>query len=84
MQELVTGIAGLAGLIEKGGIIGVLLIGIAVLVYERQTRVKELVKTYRQRDKARLVCVRYKGALDTAGIRVDTADIDVMFGEEAT
>ncbi len=80
MQELITGITGLAGLIEKGGIIGVLLIGIAVLVYERQQRVKELMKTYRQRDKARLISVRYKSALDSRDIKVETSDIEAMFG----
>jgi len=39
----------------------------------------ELKKAYRQRDRERLLSVRYRSALDSANIRVDVSDVLAMF-----
>lgn len=65
----------LAALIEKLGVIGVLLIAVIWLVYERLRLLKEVTATYKQRDRWRLACVKYKAACDQAHIAVDTSDL---------
>lgn len=73
--ELLSALPQLAALIEKLGVIGVLLIAVTWLIYERLRLVKDLTKTYAQRDRWRLACVKYKAACDQAHIHVDTTDL---------
>lgn len=78
----------LAGQVEKLGIIGLMFIVIGVEAWALVKYRKELVRTFRQRDRARMISIRYKGALDHNGIKVDVSDIEQMFkddiAEEAT
>lgn len=83
MPDIVTPLVGYAGLIEKGGIIGVMLIFIAVLVYEVIRLRKILTSTYRERDKARLALIKCRAALDFANIKVDLSDVADLIGDEA-
>lgn len=79
MQELVGAVASFAGVIEKGGIIGVMLIITGLLARYSWSLRKQLVVAYRQRDRARMMQSRFKGALDYNKIAVDVSDIDQMF-----
>lgn len=83
MQDLITAIPALSGLIEKGGIIGVLLVFSGVMVWEILRLRGELSKTYQQRDKARYAVVKCRAALDAAGIKVDLTDIADLIGGDA-
>lgn len=71
MQELIAQLPIISGIVEKGGIIGLLLLIMAVLIWERTRLVKELTSTYRDRDKNRLGFVICKGACDANNIKVD-------------
>lgn len=82
MLELIQALPQLAALIEKLGTIGVLLIAVAFLVWERLRLTKLLGRAYRSRDKARLKAERYRHACTGAGVAVDTSDIDAMFANE--
>jgi hypothetical protein len=80
----------LVGLIEKGGVIGLLVIFCGVLIWEirrgRETVNKmreELAKVYGQRDRCRLAFVKCKAACDAAQVKVDLSDISDMLGEGA-
>lgn len=82
MQELVSGIASLSGVIEKGGIVGVMLIATAFLGWWCMKLRKQLALVFRQRDFARAVQFRYKGALDNAKLTVDISDIEKLFEKD--
>lgn len=73
--ELLSAIPALAGLVEKAGVVGLLLIVIGMLIYERLRLLKELTKTYSQRDKWRLAYVKCKDALDHHQIKIDLTDL---------
>lgn len=79
MQEIIAAIPALSGLIEKGGMIGILVVLIYFLVREILRLRKELAMAYAQRDRERLISVRYRSALDNAGLKVDVTDILAMF-----
>lgn len=81
--DLIGSLPQLAALIEKLGVIGVLLIAVAWLVYERLRLVKQGMRTYRQRDRWRQISERYRGAILAAGAAVpDIADIDRDFASD--
>lgn len=81
--ELLSSLPALAGLIEKAGIIGVLLLAVVWLVMERLRLIKQGAKTFRQRDKARLIAERYKAALLGAKLALpDISDVDALFRED--
>lgn len=82
MQELVGVIASLSGVIEKGGIVGVMLILTAFLGRYSWSLRKQLAIVFRQRDRSRMIQIRYKGALDNAKIPVDISDIERIFQED--
>jgi hypothetical protein len=84
VQELVTQLPLLSGLIEKGGIVGVMLIVIAFLIYDRMRLVKRLEKTFAERDLARAIQIRQKSMIDGAGLKVDLTDIYEMFKQQPT
>lgn len=73
----------LAGQVEKLGIIGLMCVASGVMAWALVKYRKELARTYRQRDRCRLICVRYKGALDNANIVVNITDIEEMFKTDA-
>lgn len=82
MQELVSAVAALAGIVEKGGIIGLLVIAVAFAFWWIHQLRKELIRTYRQRDFCRQVRARYRFALDNAGITVKIDDIESEMKED--
>lgn len=85
MQDIVAAIPAVSAVIEKGGIIGVLLIVCTLLVWEVLRLRKELARTYLQRDKWRLAFVTVKGAADHAGAKYDLSMLaDLIGGEDAT
>lgn len=79
--DALSALPALAGLIEKLGVIGLLLVAVVWLIYERLRLMKELKTTYTQRDRWRLACVKYKAATDAAGIKVDTTDLADLIGD---
>lgn len=73
--ELLAALPQLAALVEKLGVVGLLLVAVGWLIYERLRLMKEVVKVYAQRDRWRLACVKYRDACDHHGIKVDTSDL---------
>lgn len=82
LAELLSALPQLAGILDKAGVIGALLIGVGVLFYERRRLMRQNVKVYRQRDRARLKEQRYLSRLQAEGIAVDVSDIDKLFEED--
>jgi hypothetical protein len=81
--ELLTALPQLGGLVEKLGVIGLLLAVVAWLINDRLRLLKELMNSYKERDKARLKGERYRSELTAHSIAVpDTADIDLQFQPE--
>lgn len=72
----------LAGVVDKAGVVGLLILACAYLAWDRNRLQKEGRRTYRQRDKARLERERYKSACVNNQIVVDVSDIDKMFQED--
>ena len=82
--EIITSAGQLAPLVEKLGVLGLLLIGVAWLIYERQRLMKLSAKTYRQRDMARQILERYRSTIVAAGIDLpNTDDIHREFAADA-
>lgn len=84
MQEIVGVIASFSGVIEKGGIVGVLLITSGTLGRWCFQLRKQLGRVYRQRDFARAVQFRYKAILDINKLTVDIRDIEKQFEDDKT
>ena len=79
--DFLSALPAVAALVEKLGVIGVLLIAIGWLVNERLRLLRELVGAYKQRDRWRLAAVKYKSACDNhePPIKVDVSDLaDLM------
>lgn len=83
MQELLTALPTVSALIEKAGLVGVLIIIAGVLAWEIYRLRGELGKCYRERDRARLAVVKCRAALDAHNIKVDLSDIADLVGAEA-
>lgn len=73
--ELIQALPQLAAIVEKLGVVGLLLVAVTWLVYERMRLLKEVVSAYKQRDRWRLACTKYRDACDHHGIKVDTSDL---------
>lgn len=71
MGDVVGALPQLASLIEKGGVVGLLIIITGVLGHEVWRLRKELAKQYGIRDKYRLGFALCKQALDNANIKID-------------
>lgn len=82
MQEILTSVPAFAKVIEQAGIIGLLVIVLAFLLWERTKRTRELNRVYVQRDWCRQVSARYKFALDREGIKVDISDLEQQRKED--
>jgi hypothetical protein len=90
VSEIIAALPALSGVIEKGGIIGLLLIVAGVLCWEivrgrkaLAEKATELAKVYAQRDKWRLAFVKCKAACDSAGVKVDLTDLAGLLEEGA-
>lgn len=81
--EAISALPQLAGLVERLGIIGLLLLAVVWLVYERKRLMKDKAGVERQRDRWRLAYVKCKAACDAANppIRVDLTDLQDLVGE---
>ena len=74
----------LAGIIEKGGIVGLLVIICAFLLWQLVRYQKELVKAYRERDRWRIAFVKAKATCDNVvpPIKIDLSDLNEIVGYE--
>lgn len=85
MEAILSSLPQLVDVIQKAGVVGVLLIACGVLVYEiRRGRTREhnlrseLAAVYGQRDRALLAVVKCKTLLEANKISVDLADVQAM------
>ena len=71
-------------LIEKLGVIGLLLVAMYFLIRELLRLRAELNKCYKQRDAARYAVVRYKTVCDSLipPVKVDLSDIEDLLKED--
>lgn len=90
MDALLGTLPQLAGLIEKGGVVGVMLIVCVVLVYEiRRGRTTahalrgQLQEVYTQRDKALLALMKVKTICEAKNIKVDFSDVEALLPKVA-
>lgn len=88
MDGILGSIPQLAGIVEKGGIIGLLLIVCAVLVWEirrgrrlMHERQDELAAVYGQRDLALLAVVKLKTVCEAHDIKVDLSDLQDLLAK---
>lgn len=81
MAEILGALPQLSGLIEKGGVVGLLIIALGVLVYEIRRLRRELTLQYQLRDKYRLGFVLCKQACDSAGLKVDLSALSDLLKE---
>ncbi len=83
MEAILGSLPQLVEIVQKGGVVGVLLLALGVLGYEVIRLRKELTKTYALRDKWRTGFVICKAALDFNSIKVDLASMQDVLKEEA-
>lgn len=88
-MDLINALPQLVALIEKGGVIGLLMLACAVLVWEirrgrrlAHEKADELQKIYAQRDRARLALVKCKALCDAAGVKFDLSDMANLLGDD--
>jgi len=83
--EFISALPALAATVEKLGVIGVLILVVGWLIWDRLRLLKELTKTYAQRDRWRLACVKYRAACENAEppIHVDISDLADMIETNA-
>ena len=75
METILQTIPQLTAIIEKGGIVGLLVIICGFLLWQLIRYQKELSSTYRQRDRWRLAFVKAKSVCDGANLKVDLTDL---------
>jgi hypothetical protein len=84
-HELLQALPQLSGIVEKLGVVGLLLVAVGWLIYERLRLLKELRAAYRDRDRARLKSERYRNTLTAHDVAIpDVTDIDLQFQGDAT
>ena len=74
-MEIVSAVTQLGPLIEKGGVVALLVLMIVVVGWDWWRLRKELAKVYAQRDRALLGLVKCKTILESKQITVDLSDI---------
>ena len=79
--EVISLIPHIQGLIEKLGIVGVLLVILGYGVWDRLRLLKELRATYRARDKWRLAYTKAHSKLAANDLHVDLSDMADLLGE---
>lgn len=80
MEQIVAALPQLAELVNKGGVVGLLLLVCGVLVYEVNRLRKQSALTFAERDAYRLHYALYKAACDRENIRVDTSALQAIPG----
>jgi hypothetical protein len=83
MESIFSSLPALAGLIEKGGIVGVLLIACGAMIWEIRRLRKDLTRVYAIRDKWRTGYTICKAALDFNKITVDLSMMQDVEKEDA-
>lgn len=78
METLIEQLPKYADLLQKAGVIGVLLIALAVMGAEMLRLRKQSVRTFAERDAYRLAYVVYKSACDREKITVDTSALQAL------
>lgn len=78
MDTLIEQLPKFADLIQKSGVVGLLLIICGVLVNEVRRLRKTAAQVYAERDGYRLAYVIYKGACDGAGLRPDLTALHAL------
>jgi len=78
MADFIASLPQLAGVIEKGGVIGLLIIITAVLGHEVWRLRKDLSKQYALRDKYRLGFTLCKAELDRQNIKIDLSEMNAV------
>lgn len=78
MVEIIGALPSLAGLVEKGGVIAVLIIIIVVLVKEVVRLRAEIKAAYVSRDKYRVGFAICKAECDRANIRIDLSLVNEL------
>jgi hypothetical protein len=77
-MDLVATLPQFVDVIQKAGVVGVLLIVCGVLVIERQRLVKEQKTIFAERDAYRLAYALYKAECDRNGLHVDTTALQAL------
>jgi hypothetical protein len=73
MEQLLTALPQLADIVQKGGVVGLLLIVCGVLVWEVARLRKQAAQIFAERENYRLHYAVHKQACDQHGIKVDTS-----------
>ena len=86
LNEVLTLVPKVADIVEKAGIIGILLVVCGVLGWALWKRTAELSAVYRQRDKWRLAFVQAKSILvaEKLDSRLNLSDMEDLLGKETT
>lgn len=82
MEALLSSVPQLIDIVQKGGIVGVLLAIVVWQYLDRARLQKEARKTYKQRDHARLCFTIVKAAADTARVPYDLRPADDLLKED--
>lgn len=80
----ISALTGLAALVEKGGVIAVLILIIGVLVYEIRRLRTESRAAFASRDKYRIGFAICKSECDRAGIKPDLSMLSDLLDEHGT
>ena len=74
--EALTAIPQFVAIIEKLGVVGLLIIAVAWLIYERLRLVKQNSRTFIELERERLIAERYRGKLEAVKVAIpDVTDI---------
>lgn len=73
-SEIVNAFTALAPLVDKLGVVGLLVFAVVGLIWERLRLVKQGAKTFRQRDAAKLIQERYRAQIIATGQHLPTID----------
>lgn len=82
-MDILSAIPQLASLVEKGGVVGLLLLIGGVLVWEVRRLRRELSTVYQQRSRLALFVVKLKTICEMNKIQVDLSDVQNLLPEHA-
>ena len=74
-SEFIQALPQLQSIIEKLGVVGLLIIALGWLSYERVRLLKEATACYKSREKWRVAYAKCKAALEAANIKIDLTDL---------
>lgn len=82
--EILAVLPQLGEIVNKLGVVGVLIVAIVWLLWDRMRLMKQAVRTFAERDMHRLVGERYRAALVAAGVQIpDTVDLVREYEKQA-